>query len=259
MNPHFIDHQQILFPPNQLALALQLNSIEKNKNTGETAMVALFVITTILICLTIDYLVQRAQKKREAIQPQIVLSTESFVLPRGYFFSKAHTWLELLFTGKVYVGIDDFIAKVAGKIDAVEVPSIGERIKKGEPLFKIKQNGKTLTFYSPVSGKISAINPVILESPNMLLNDPYLNGWIVMVEPEDVASEIKNLLIGNEASQWLRNEIRRFREFISREAPKFSPALEPTLADGGLVIKGVLQNVDEKTWEKFEQEFIQQP
>lgn len=221
-------------------------------------MVALFVIATILICLTVDYFVQRAQKKREAIQPQVILSTESFILPRGYFFSKAHTWLELLFTGKVYVGVDDFISKVAGKIDSVEVLPAGEKVKKGEPLFRIKQNGKTLTFYSPVSGKISAINTTILESPETILNDPYINGWIVMIEPEDVASEVKNLLIGNEASQWLRNEIRRFREFISREAPKFSPAVEPTLADGGLVIKGVLQNVDEKTWEKFEKEFIQQ-
>jgi len=109
-----------------------------------------------------------------------------------------------------------------------------------------------------VTGKITAINPNILESPETILKDPYLNGWILMIEPEDVASEVKNLLIGSEASRWLKNEIKRFREFISREAPKFSPTLEPTLADGGLVIKGVLQNVDEKTWEKFEKEFIGQ-
>lgn len=221
-------------------------------------MVALFVLATILICITVDYLVQRAQKKREVYQPQVVLSTESFVLPRGYFFSKAHTWLELLFSGKVYVGVDDFISKVIGKVEAVEILPLGEKVKKGDPIFKIKQGNRELTFLSPVTGKITAINPSILESPETILKDPYLNGWIVMIEPEDVASEVKNLLIGNEASQWLKNEIKRFREFISREAPKFSPALEPTLADGGLVIKGVLQNVDKETWEKFEKEFIGQ-
>jgi len=226
--------------------------------TGEIAMVALFVIATILVCLTIDYFVQRAQKKREAYQPQVMLSPESFILPRGYFFSKAHTWLEILFSGKVYVGVDDFISKVTGKIDAVEVLPVGEKITKGEPLFKIRQGERTLTFLSPVSGKIAKINPIIFESPQTILKDPYLNGWIIMIEPEDIASEVKNLLIGSEASKWLKNEIRRFREFISKEAPKFSPALELTLADGGLVIKGVLQNVDAKTWEKFEKEFIQQ-
>lgn len=218
-------------------------------------MVALFVIATILTCIAIDLLIQRAHKKREIYQPQVMLSPESFVLPRGYFFSKAHTWLELLFSGKVYVGVDDFISKVTGKIDAIEVLPVGEKIKKGDPLFKIKQGERTLTFISPINGKITEINPSILESPETILNDPYFNGWIVMIEPEDVSSELKNLLIGNEASQWLRNEIKRFREFISIEAPKFSP--EPTLVDGGLVIKGVLQNVDEKTWEKFEKEFIQ--
>lgn len=221
-------------------------------------MVALFVLATILICITIDYLVQRAQKKREVYQPQVVLSSESFILPRGYFFSKAHTWLELLFSGKVYVGVDDFISKVLGKVDAIEILPLVEKVKKGEPIFKIKQGARELTFLSPVTGKITAINPNILESPETILKDPYLNGWILMIEPEDVASEVKNLLIGSEASRWLKNEIKRFREFISREAPKFSPTLEPTLADGGLVIKGVLQNVDEKTWEKFEKEFIGQ-
>ncbi len=220
-------------------------------------MVALFVIATILVCLAIDYFVQKAEKRKEALQPQIVLSTESFVLPRGYFFSKAHTWLELLFSGKVYVGVDDFISKVTGKIDAVEVLPVGEKVKKGEPLLRLKQGSRTLTFLSPVNGKVAGINPTVIESPDVILKDPYLNGWIVMIEPEDLASEVKDMLIGSEASQWLRNEIRRFREFISMEAPKFSPAVEPTLADGGLVIKGVLQNVDEKTWEKFEKEFIQ--
>lgn len=135
---------------------------------------------------------------------------------------------------------------------------VGEKITKGEPLFKIRQGERTLTFLSPVSGKIAKINPIIFESPQTILKDPYLNGWIIMIEPEDIASEVKNLLIGSEASKWLKNEIKRFREFISKEAPKFSPALELTLADGGLVIKGVLQNVDAKTWEKFEKEFIQQ-
>lgn len=220
-------------------------------------MVALFVIATILVCLAIDYFVQKAEKRREAFQPQVVLSAENFILPRGYFFSKAHTWLELLFSGKVYVGVDDFISKVTGKIDSIEVLPIGEKVKKGESLFRIKQSSRTLTFISPINGKIVGVNPTIIESPEVILKDPYLNGWIVMIEPEDLASEVKDMLIGNEASQWLRNEVRKFREFISREVPRLSPAVEPTLADGGLVVKGVLQNVDEKTWEKFEKEFIQ--
>lgn len=221
-------------------------------------MVALFVIATILICITIDYFVQRSQKKREVYQTQVVLSPESFILPRGYFFSKAHTWLELLFSGKVHIGVDDFISKITGKIDAIEVLPVGEEVVKGKPLFKIKQGNRTLTFLSPVSGKIKAINSSVLESPEIILKDPYLNGWIVMIEPNDIASEVKSLLIGQEASQWLRNEIKRFREFITKETSKFSPTPELTLADGGLVIKGVLQSVDEKTWEKFEREFVQQ-
>jgi len=221
-------------------------------------MVALFVIATILVCLAIDYMVQRSARTREAFQPAVMLSAENFFIPRGYFFSKAHTWLELLFSGKVYIGVDDFISKVIGKVDSVEIVPADGKIKKGEPLFRIKLGERTLTFYSPVSGKISAINPKILEDPGAFLTDPYLNGWIVEVEPEDIASEVKSLLIGSEASQWLRNEIRRFREFISREAPKFSPMPEATLADGGLVVKGVLQNVDKETWEKFEKEFIRQ-
>ncbi len=220
-------------------------------------MVALFVVATILVCLTIDYLVQRAEKKRKALVQEVMLSPDNFVLPLGYFFSKFHTWVELLFSGKVYLGVDDFIAKVLGRVDSIEVLPVGEKVKNGEALFKVKQDRRELTFYSPVSGKIVGVNSELLENPAKILEDPYINGWIIMIEPDDIAVELKSLFVGSEASRWLKSELRRFREFISREAPRFSPTAEPTLADGGLVIKGVLKGVDDEVWEKFKKEFVE--
>jgi glycine cleavage system H protein len=220
-------------------------------------MVALFVIATILVCLMVDYLVQKAERKREALVREVVLSPDSFILPRGYFFSKFHAWIELLFSGKIYIGVDDFIAKVLGRVDSIEVLPVGERVKSGDALFKIRQNGRELTFCSPISGEITAVNTEVLERPSEILEDPYLKGWIVMIEPDDIAVELKNLFVGSEASRWLRNELKRFREFISREAPRFSPTVEPTLADGGLIIKGVLEGFDNDVWEKFKREFIE--
>jgi hypothetical protein len=74
-------------------------------------MVALLVIATILLCVGIELLRDRA-KQRSAVPIAVKVSADRFLLPKGYFISKAHTWVELTFAGEARIGIDDFSQKV---------------------------------------------------------------------------------------------------------------------------------------------------
>jgi len=224
-------------------------------------MVAIFVLASILLFVLIDLLVQRAQRRKEALVPRPikVAVADRFLVPRGYFLSRGHSWIELLFSGNARIGIDDFVQKLVGKIDGIRVAPIRSEIRKGEPLFTISREGRLLTIPSPLSGRIVEINSELLREPSAVNSDPYVSGWGVVIEPTALASELRLLSIADGAATWLRGEVTRFRNFIKESASRMSASPLPagvTLLDGGTPVAGVLKMTDDKTWKEFQQEFL---
>lgn len=217
-------------------------------------MVALFVILTFLAFLTVDYFVHRKQYRTPSTT---ALTPTSVRLPRGFFFSRGHMWVQLLFSGKARIGLDDFVQKVIGHIDAIVTPSIGSEIERGEPLITVRQNGRSIVLTAPISGRVSEINPIIDRLPKFLQADPYSEGWFIAVEPRFLTQEIPKLFIADNAAKWLKDEINRFRDFIQiRSTEKALSAAGLTMLDGGLPVAGVLENADESIWQAFSNEFL---
>lgn len=226
-------------------------------------MVALFVIGTIVVSIIIEYFFQRIRQQKlvpvaAASRP---VSTDKFLLPRGYFFNRGHTWIEILFSGNARIGVDDFVQKIVGNISAINVCPAGTEIKKGQTLFTLYQDNRALSFTAPISGTIVELNTGLLQSPSLLKNDPYFDGWVAMIEPHNIASEIRFLTVADEAAEWLRHELRRFREFIT--CPPSDNGIASlsgaTLHDGGMPMRGVLENADSQTWEMFQKQFLSDP
>lgn len=219
-------------------------------------MVALFVIATFLGFLAIDYFIQRRAKPLEApVRPG--LQAERFVIPRGYFFSPRHVWLEILGSGKARIGIDDFIQKVIGSIDSVRLVPAQVGVKRGDSIMTIRQNGRELSVKAPISGKIVDVNTVLLESPELLTQDPYITGWVATIQPENLSADVKTMSVAEEAAAWLRGEVTRFRDFINLHTPQLATGV--TMLDGGVPILGVLQGAEPTVWNEFEREFLADP
>lgn len=225
-------------------------------------MVALFVVATIIVFLVIDYFVQKAAKRRAALAPAArSFAKPRFVIPKGYFFGKGHTWVELLPDGLTRVGLDDFVQKIVGPVSEVGRVPVDTVVKKGDRLFTIKQNGKEMWFHAPISGKVIAFNDDLTYSPGAVRKEPYKGGWVMLIEPTDLAAEIKQLSIGNEAALWLKEEIKRFRNFISTQKEALLAAGVPaqagvTLLDGGTPVDDVMEHSPQETWRKFEADFL---
>ncbi len=222
-------------------------------------MVALFVIGTIITCALIEYFRGRTKQRALALKSPHTRNGQHdrFLLPRGFFLGEGHSWAELLFSGNVRIGADDFAQKVVGTIDALEVAPLGSEIKKGQPLFQVKQGNRTLTFPSPVSGKISQINSQLFDSPSLIKQAPYFGGWVAVIEPANISAELKLLAVADDAARWLRTEVSRFRDFLNTQQP--AGAAMPagaTLLDGGIPMNGVLQSTSDETWKEFEQKFL---
>ncbi len=225
-------------------------------------MVALFVVATIIVFLIIDYFVQRAAKRRAALSTAAPVSAKPrFVIPKGYFFGKGHTWVELLPDGLTRIGLDDFVQKVIGPVSKVSPVSTGTAVRKGDRLFTISQGGKEMSFRSPISGKIVAFNEDLNNSPGVVRKEPYKGGWITLLEPTNLAGEIKELSIGNEAAAWLKEEIKRFRNFITAQTEALVASGSPSLAgvtlmDGGIPVNDVMERSPQEVWQKFENDFL---
>ena len=250
--------QQLGNPP--VSCSFLWNGIGKSYRSNQlkevTTMVALLVIATFLIFLTVDFFVQRHATKRQ-IEQRPQPATERFLIPRGYFFAPRHSWVELLGNGTSRIGVDDFIQKIIGAVDSISVAPVNTLVKKGEAILTITQGRRKLSFAAPVSGKVLQINERLISSPGILNTDPYVEGWVAVMEPMNLGTEIKGLALAEEAAKWLKGEISRFREFIKIRSPQTALA-GATMLDGGIPVAGALRGAADDAWEAFEEEFLKQ-
>jgi glycine cleavage system H lipoate-binding protein len=219
-------------------------------------MVAIFVILTILLCVGIELLRGKVAQRKEHLSTARA-PADRFLIPKGYFISKAHTWVEVLFSGQARVGVDDFAQKIIGTIEKIEVAPLGAELKKGETLLTIRHGSRVLSIPAPITGTVLTVNESVLASPEALRRDPYISGWIAVMAPKNISVELPLLAIAEDAAQWLRKEISRFRDFIKAQSHLGIPApAGATLLDGGTPLSGVLEQFNENTWSAFQKEFL---
>jgi glycine cleavage system H lipoate-binding protein len=174
-------------------------------------------------------LIRRQARLEAEIKPEIRLITPSvsesdsrreFNIPAGVFVSPSHSWVSLALNGMVRVGIDDFSHKTLGRIDSVELPGKGRMVTKGAPLFSIQQGDLSLSVPSPVSGRVSDVNAMLLDNPKLIKLKPYELGWLCKIEPTKLAEDLKEMKVGEDAVSWYREEVERYTEMkekIARE------------------------------------------
>lgn len=168
-------------------------------------------------------LIRRQDRIEKEVKPKIHLVTplagestseHEFNVPSGIFISPSHLWLIIELNGAVRVGLDDFAQKIIGQIDEVELPGVGNKIKKGDSLFSVKQDDKNISLPSPVSGKILSVNTELIYRTELIKLKPYELGWICRIEPTSLSDDLCDLKIGSETVVWYQKEIDKYFEMI---------------------------------------------
>ena len=181
----------------------------------------------------------------------------SVAFPGGVFFDRSHTWAFMEKSGRVRIGMDDFLLSVSGPVSRVVMKQPGEQIKRGEPCITLIQDGKRLEINSPLSGIIREQNEELLEDVSLLNSDPYASGWILMVEPVNWISELKSYVMGQSYNDWLKQEVARLKAFFASVLKlEHSPDSELVLQDGGELKAGILESFGPEVWEEFQEGFI---
>jgi len=218
-------------------------------------MTVIFVIATIIFFLTLDWVSRRVKEKKGlAGAPAPLVPAYPVRVPEGIFFTKSHTWLNLFPSGKVRLGVDDFVGRMVENPQIILLKKSGEKIARGEPVLTMKEDEHLLTVRSPIDGEIEEINNELTRHPEFLKDLLFSDGWAYTIKPGKF-SEIKGLLLGTETREWMREEFGRLRDFfagIGRHA-QIAPAL---LQDGGPPMAGVMKTMDDEVWQNFEHEFL---
>jgi glycine cleavage system H lipoate-binding protein len=153
------------------------------------------------------------------------------------------------------VGIDDFLQKLAGKIDGIHTPEAGTQIRQGETLLSLKVGPRTLEIPAPLSGTVNAVNLDLLKQVPAAKMDALNAQWVVDLEPSHLADELGQLSVAARASEWLERELLRLNEFLSGQIRR-PAAVGVTLSDGGEPVEGLLQELDDGGWRDFQREFL---
>jgi len=224
-------------------------------------MVALFVILTIVVCVSIDGIVQLRKAKKERVSRDLTdrlvpaATFANLTAPANVFLDGGHTWVQVRPSGETTIGIDDFAQKLIGRIDQVVLPEVGKRINRGDVLFAIKQDNHRAIFASPIDGTVTMVDKELPWHPEMIQSNPYQEGWVCSVWPRNLADNLKRLFTADEARLWLKTETRRFQEFFAAHAMD-KLQLGQVMQDGGEMVGGVLEFTDDATWKQFNEMFL---
>jgi len=124
--------------------------------------------------------------------------------PSDLKYSKSHEWIRIEDDTAV-IGITDHAQQLLGDMVFVELPEVDDEIKAGDELGVVESVKAASDFYAPLSGKVLEINEELEDSPALVNNDPFGDGWLVKIQFQD-ASELDELLSADAYAETVSEE-----------------------------------------------------
>lgn len=124
--------------------------------------------------------------------------------PQYLKYSKDHEWVELD-QGLAKVGITSYAQEALGDVVFVELPLEGQAFEVGESFGVVETVKAVADVYLPVGGEVIKVNEKLLDSPELLNEDPYGEGWMVQVKPSN-SSDFEHLMDASQYRQFLAEE-----------------------------------------------------
>jgi len=130
-----------------------------------------------------------------------MVKVEGYEVPEGLYYTKEFEWLKVE-GDKVRVGVTDYAQKQLREIVYAELPSLGTTTKQNEPYGTVESVKAVSDLIAPVSGTIEEVNTEVQSKPELLNEDPYVKGWLMIMKPSNLKAELTNLMNFNQAVEW---------------------------------------------------------
>jgi glycine cleavage system H protein len=234
-------------------------------------MVPVTIAGIILAFLGIDVIIQSIQHRRgkpvrgffiadpaEEAEPVPVnygrmldcLKSFGIAPPQNVFLHSGHTWAGIEQSGEAVVGLDSFVKRAIGRVDAVELPLVGQKVRQGERLLAVRQGNRVAEFVAPVDGVISAVNEMPASAADLRKAE-----WICRMKPSNLAANLKVMRIAEDAVKWMYEELFRLHELVAMQIPRLQ-TVGVTMQDGAVALENLLETLDDDAWKQFEERFL---
>ncbi|MBN1299046.1 MAG: glycine cleavage system protein GcvH [Actinobacteria bacterium] len=138
------------------------------------------------------------------------MKINDYEFPDDLYYEKNHFWAKTDDEGNVIFGATDFFQKLAGEIVYIELPMKGAKVKQGESLSSLESGKWVGKIFAPVTGQIIGANDELEDSPELINESPYNEGWIAKIKPDNLEEDLKNLMKAG----------KEFEDFINQESEK---------------------------------------
>jgi glycine cleavage system H lipoate-binding protein len=226
------------------------------------SILILSFVVIILFIIIISRVLYLKHKKTLSLHSRVkavplYFSKHSVNIPKGLYYDKTHTWAFMEKDGLIKIGIDDFLQHVTGPITRIEMRKPGEKVRKGDMILTIIQNGKRLVVFAPLSGIIKENNGLLNSQFTLINSSPYSDGWIYRIEPANWLRELQLMEMAEKYQAWLSNEFLRLKDFLAGSLKVNKMEYEAiVLQDGGMLKDGVLEDFGPEVWEDFQSNFL---
>jgi len=114
-------------------------------------------------------------------------------IPADLKYAPSHEWVRDEGDDIITIGISDFAQQQLGDVVFVEVPEVDSEIVAGDAVAVVESVKAASDIYTPVTGKVIAVNDALEDAPEQVNEDPYENGWFFKVKMSD-PDELKDLM-----------------------------------------------------------------
>lgn len=126
-------------------------------------------------------------------------------IPGDLKFLKSHEWARAEDSGLITIGISDRAQELLGDLVYVELPEVGENIVANAAVAVVESVKAASDVYSPVSGKVVAVNSALTDKPETINEDAYGEGWLLVIDPDD-RDQLNDLLSPDDYEALLDDE-----------------------------------------------------
>ncbi len=120
--------------------------------------------------------------------------TDEYKVEEGLYYTNEHEWAKKLDDGNVAVGVDDYAQSQLHEIVYVELPEADAEVAQGGALGAVESVKAVSDVYAPVGGKVVEVNTELLDSPELINDDPYGGGWIAKIAPSGLEADLVKLM-----------------------------------------------------------------
>ncbi|HLE75121.1 MAG TPA: glycine cleavage system protein GcvH [Candidatus Bathyarchaeia archaeon] len=136
-----------------------------------------------------------------------MVKVDGYEVPEELYYSKDFAWIKIE-GDKVRMGLTDYAQKQLREIVYAELPAAGTEVKQNEPYGTVESVKAVSDLIAAVSGTVEEVNEEVQSKPELLNEDPYVKGWLLVVKPANLQAELPNLMDFNQAIEWHRNQAK---------------------------------------------------